>query len=202
MSESNGNGIGGAALAAAFVGAVFVWSGLRGRSVSTSIRSLLSGNNPGDTPQDQGIGSSTGIDTTVGTGLPTDAGYASQLGFVPSQGEAIVAYAAAQLGKPYVFATSGPNTFDCSGLTAAAYQSVGISIPHNSLLQWNTCTRVPEADLQPGDIIFYYALVSHCAIYAGNGQLIEASEPGVPIHQIPVYNNTRNPIKGYGRYTK
>lgn len=202
MSESQGNGIPAAPLIAAALGAVLLWSGVKGKSISQSFRSILEGQNPENATQVTAIvGSDTGPASPADPISTGNSVFNEQVPSGSNIGTTVVQYVEAQLGKPYVFATSGPNSFDCSGLTAAGYQAAGISIPHNSLLQWNTCQRVQEADLQPGDIIFYYDTVHHCAIYVGLGQLVEASEPGVPVHQIPVYNNAQNPIHGYGRYT-
>lgn len=199
MSESQGDGPGAGALLACAVGLVFLWSGVKGHSISSTFRSVIKGQNPSTDPIANAIQDPATSTALIPTGSAVDVTGAAALG-LDNVGDIVVAYAEQQLGKPYVFATSGPATFDCSGLTAAAYKAAGISIPHNSLAQWLACSKVAAADIQPGDIIFYYALVSHCAIYVGNGQLIEASEPGVPVHQIPVYNNTVNPIHGYGRF--
>lgn len=194
------NGINGAVIAAAFVGSILLWSGVRGKGISDSFRSVLSGNSPSNNPQVDSITDAS----TAGTVTTQSDDDEILTGSVPEDtsaiGAKVVQYAQAQLGKKYVFATHGPNTFDCSGLTSAAYASAGISIVPQSLVQWNTCIRLTEDQLQPGDLIFYYPTVHHVAIFVGNGQLIEASEPGVPVHQIPVYNDAQNPIKGYGRF--
>jgi len=86
--------------------------------------------------------------------------------------------AMAQRGKPYVWAASGPGSFDCSGLTAYAYKAAGISLPHSSALQSRTGQAVSRADLQPGDLVFFYSPVSHVGIYIGNGQMVHAPTSG------------------------
>ena len=89
-----------------------------------------------------------------------------------------MAYARKQLGDPYRFATAGPDSFDCSGLTSAAWKSVGVSLPRSSKAQSVAGTSVSRSSLQPGDLVFYYSPVSHVALYAGNGQIIHAPRPG------------------------
>jgi peptidoglycan DL-endopeptidase CwlO len=89
--------------------------------------------------------------------------------------------AMAQRGKPYVWAASGPGSFDCSGLTAYAYRAAGISLPHSSALQSTMGKAVSRADLQPGDLVFFYSPVSHVGIYIGNGQMVHAPTAGSPV---------------------
>jgi len=86
--------------------------------------------------------------------------------------------AMAQRGKPYVWAASGPGSFDCSGLTAYAYRAAGIELPHSSTLQSRMGQAVSRADLQPGDLVFFYSPVSHVGIYIGNGQMVHAPTTG------------------------
>ena len=86
--------------------------------------------------------------------------------------------AMAQRGKPYVWAASGPGSFDCSGLTAFAYKAAGIALPHSSAQQSRMGQAVARADLQPGDLVFFYSPVSHVGIYIGNGQMVHAPTSG------------------------
>ena len=67
----------------------------------------------------------------------------------------ILAYAEAQLGKPYVFGAAGPDAFDCSGLAMMAYRSAGIVIPRTSQAQWAYGRQVPASQVQPGDLVFF-----------------------------------------------
>jgi cell wall-associated NlpC family hydrolase len=90
-------------------------------------------------------------------------------------------YACQQIGKKYVFGAAGPSSFDCSGLTMAAWASVGVSMPHNALAQKGATARVAASALRPGDLVFYYADTHHVVIYVGNGWVVSASTYGVPI---------------------
>jgi peptidoglycan DL-endopeptidase CwlO len=91
---------------------------------------------------------------------------------------AAVAYARAQVGKPYCYGGSGPGCFDCSGLTMMAWQQAGVSLPHSSASQYNVGRRISASELQPGDLIFYYSPISHVSIYIGGGQRISATHTG------------------------
>ena len=89
--------------------------------------------------------------------------------------------ALAQLGDPYVWGGAGPDAFDCSGLTQYAYAAAGISLPHSSSMQSTMGVPVSRADLQPGDLLFFYSPVSHVGMYIGDGQMVHASTSGVPV---------------------
>lgn len=91
---------------------------------------------------------------------------------------AVVAYARAQVGKPYCYGGSGPGCFDCSGLTMMAWRQAGVSLPHSSASQYNVGRRVSAGELQPGDLIFYYSPISHVSVYIGGGQRISATHTG------------------------
>ncbi len=89
-----------------------------------------------------------------------------------------VRFAYAQLGKPYVFGAAGPDSYDCSGLTMAAWGAAGVNIGgHYTQWQWNATARVDRSQLQPGDLVFFYGL-GHVGIYVGNGMVIHAPQPG------------------------
>ncbi len=100
----------------------------------------------------------------------------------PTEAAAIaVRTALAQVGKPYVVGAAGPDGFDCSGLTQFAYAAAGISLPHSSRSQSGLGAPVSRADLQPGDLVFFYSPVSHVGMYIGNGQMVHASVSGRPV---------------------
>ncbi|SFC24598.1 C40 family peptidase [Klenkia taihuensis] len=100
----------------------------------------------------------------------------------PSEAAGVAIEAAlAQLGKPYVWGSSGPDGFDCSGLMQYAYAAAGISLPHSSRAQSGLGTPVSRAELQPGDLVFFYSPVSHVGMYIGNGQMVHASVSGRPV---------------------
>lgn len=92
-------------------------------------------------------------------------------------GAKLVAEAKKHLGKKYVWGATGPNTFDCSGLTQYCHKKLGISIPRTSLAQSNSGKSVSKSNLQMGDLMFWKttsAKVGHVGMYVGNGQFIHA----------------------------
>ena len=100
------------------------------------------------------------------------------------RGATVMKYAYAQIGDPYVFGASGPNSFDCSGLTMAAWSQVGVSMPHSAKQQYAKFPKVSKANLQPGDIVFFYSPISHNGLYAGNGMVVHAPQPGESVEKI------------------
>jgi peptidoglycan DL-endopeptidase CwlO len=97
----------------------------------------------------------------------------------PSSGAAAaIAYARAQIGKPYQWGASGPGSFDCSGLTMMAWAAGGVSLPHFSGAQYADTAHIPIADLEPGDLVFFGSDIHHVGLYIGNGQMIDAPDTG------------------------
>jgi cell wall-associated NlpC family hydrolase len=104
--------------------------------------------------------------------------------------------ALAQQGKPYVWGGAGPDSFDCSGLTQYAYAAAGITLPHSSSMQSTMGAPVAYADLQPGDLVFFYSPVSHVGMYIGNGQMVHAGTSGdvvkvIDLAYMPDFNSAR-----------
>ncbi|GAA2100809.1 C40 family peptidase [Microlunatus panaciterrae] len=97
------------------------------------------------------------------------------------KGATALAFARRQLGKPYRYGSAGPDAYDCSGLTGAAWAAAGVSLARTSQAQFGNGRPVSRSELQPGDLVFFYSGLSHVALYAGNGQVIHASRPGKPI---------------------
>ncbi|MCK1816126.1 NlpC/P60 family protein [Streptomyces sp. XM4011] len=99
-------------------------------------------------------------------------------GTYATKAQAAIAFAEAQIGKPYVWGATGPNSYDCSGLTQAAWREAGVQIPRVTWDQVNIGTKVAKSDLQPGDLVFFYSDISHVGLYIGGGQMIHAPKPG------------------------
>jgi cell wall-associated NlpC family hydrolase len=99
---------------------------------------------------------------------------------------AAVSYAYQKLGSPYVWGATGPNAFDCSGLVQAAYRSAGVSLPRTTYSQIDAGRRVSRSELLPGDLVFFYAGISHVGIYVGNGRMIHAPNPSAPVRVAPL----------------
>ena len=105
-----------------------------------------------------------------------------------SVGESILAAARSKIGSPYVWGATGPNAFDCSGLTTWAYNQVGKKIPRTSYGQAAEGQKVSRENLQPGDIVVFYSGASHVGIYAGNGKVVHALTQGTPLQEAPMDN--------------
>jgi len=93
--------------------------------------------------------------------------------YVAGKAGIAVRYAYNALGKPYEWAADGPGSYDCSGLTMAAWRAAGVQLPHNAEMQWHAMPHISRGSLKPGDLIFYNGL-GHVAIYVGSGKVIQA----------------------------
>ncbi|HVU73514.1 MAG TPA: NlpC/P60 family protein [Mycobacteriales bacterium] len=102
------------------------------------------------------------------------------------RGRAALQWALSQIGKPYVWAGAGPDSYDCSGLTMWAFAHVGISLPHSAAGQYGYGTHVSVSQLEPGDLVFFASggYIGHVGIYYGGGQMVDAPHTGstVGIH--------------------
>ena len=109
---------------------------------------------------------------------------------VPASGSAgaAVSYAMAQVGDAYVYGASGPDAFDCSGLTMASWAQAGVALPHSSSAQYGSGTPVSASDLQPGDLVFYYSPISHVGMYIGNGMIVHAANPSTGVAVAGLYS--------------
>jgi cell wall-associated NlpC family hydrolase len=96
-----------------------------------------------------------------------------------------VRFALAQVGKPYVFGAGGPDAYDCSGLTAAAWASAGVSLPHSAAMQFNYGRHVSFDELRPGDLMFFYQPIGHVTIYIGDGLMVSAPQSGENVSVVP-----------------
>jgi peptidoglycan DL-endopeptidase CwlO len=90
-------------------------------------------------------------------------------------------------GDPYVWGAAGPGEFDCSGLVVWAFAQEGISLPHYTGSLWNSGMHVSENDLEPGDLVFFFADISHVGIYIGNGLMVDAPSAGQVVQVQPVF---------------
>ncbi|GGX24182.1 C40 family peptidase [Streptomyces lomondensis] len=108
-----------------------------------------------------------------------DSGILEEIsGKATEQGKEAVAYATAQIGKPYQWGAEGPKSYDCSGLTSQAWISAGRGIPRTSQEQWKQLRHIDVRDMRPGDLIIYFDDASHVAMYVGDGAIVHAPRPG------------------------
>ena len=90
-------------------------------------------------------------------------------------------------GDPYVWGAAGPGQFDCSGLVVWAYAQEGIALPHYTGSLWNSGMHVARSDLEPGDLVFFGADISHVGIYVGDGMMIDAPDFGLTVRVEPIF---------------
>jgi peptidoglycan DL-endopeptidase CwlO len=90
----------------------------------------------------------------------------------------VVDYALRFLGAPYVWGGSSPSGFDCSGFTQYVYRHFDIYLPHSSSMQYAYGVNVSRADLQPGDLVFFYRPIHHVGVYIGGGKMVNAAGVG------------------------
>lgn len=112
-----------------------------------------------------------------------------------SGADAAIAFAAAQIGDPYRWGASGPDAWDCSGLTAGAWARGGKSLPHYSVAQFTGSTRITAAQLAPGDLVFWGSSsnpssIYHVGLYVGGGQMIHAPRTGRPVVRESIWSWT------------
>ncbi|MFG3583503.1 NlpC/P60 family protein [Streptomyces sp. NPDC047990] len=124
-------------------------------------------------------GTSSGTTGTSGTPA-TDSSYAAKAGKA-------VAFARAQIGKPYVWGATGPGSYDCSGLTQAVWKAAGVTLPRTTYDQVNAGTTVPLSAIEPGDLVFFYGDISHVGLYVGNGMMIHAPKPGAYVREESIF---------------
>jgi cell wall-associated NlpC family hydrolase len=103
-----------------------------------------------------------------------------------------ISFALGEVGKPYVWGATGPDSYDCSGLVLRAFQAAGINLPRVSRQQFYAGGHVPVEQAQPGDLLFYAtdpsdpATIHHVTLYLGDGQMVEAPYSGASVRVRPV----------------
>ncbi|MFE1192333.1 C40 family peptidase [Streptomyces olivaceoviridis] len=97
-----------------------------------------------------------------------------------------IAFARAQVGKPCVWGAAGPGSYDCAGLTQAAWKSAGVTLPRTAREQADAGTPVAPADARPGDLVFFHDDAGHVGLCTGDGMMIHAPRPGAYVREEPV----------------
>ncbi|TDD30758.1 NlpC/P60 family protein [Kribbella turkmenica] len=106
---------------------------------------------------------------------------------------AAIDFALDQLGDMYLWGGTGPNRWDCSGLTQGAWAKAGVYLPHYSVAQYEQVRHIDEDELRPGDLIFWSVdpddpgTIHHVGMYLGNGRMVHAPRSGKPVRIDSVY---------------
>lgn len=133
-----------------------------------------------------GSSRSSGAGTETGSSTP-DSSY-------DTKAEKALAFARAQIGKPYVWGATGPDSYDCSGLIQAAWKDAGVTLPRTTYDQVDAGTTVPVSQAQPGDLVFFYDELSHVGLYIGNGMMIHAPKPGAYVREESIFYDGESSI--------
>jgi cell wall-associated NlpC family hydrolase len=107
-----------------------------------------------------------------------------------------LAFARAQIGRPCLWGAAGPDAYDCSSLTQAAWKAAGVLLPRTAQEQSGAGALVPLTDIRPGDLIFFYDSIDHVGLYTGNGLMIHAPSPGTPIREESIFYAGSAAIRG------
>jgi cell wall-associated NlpC family hydrolase len=114
-----------------------------------------------------------------------------------TKGEKALAYAKKQLGDRYVYGGTGPNGWDCSGLSMKAWKAAGVNLPHSAGKQYRIGKKISKSNLRNGDLVCFYRGIGHVGVYAGNGKVIHAPHPGKKVSYIKMsympYMGARRP---------
>ncbi len=133
-------------------------------------------------------GGSTGVGGNGGGGGGDNGGGGNGGGSPSSRARIAVAYALAQVGDSYVAGADGPSSFDCSGLTMAAWRRAGVSLPHYSYSQYAVTQHISRSELRPGDLLFYFGSgAHHVSMYIGGGMMVSASNPRAGVEIIAAW---------------
>ncbi|MGJ3224849.1 C40 family peptidase [Micromonospora aurantiaca (nom. illeg.)] len=124
------------------------------------------------------------------------AGCPTVTGVIGTAAQTAIRVACQQVGDPYVWGATGPDGFDCSGLTQYAYKAAGISLTHFTGAQWNEGTPVSRAEARPGDLVFFKSDLSHMGLYLGSGLMVHAPRTGKLIQVSPI---SIMPLAGFRR---
>ncbi len=108
---------------------------------------------------------------------------------------AVLAYAYAQLGKPYQWGGAGPSSFDCSGLAMRAWEAAGVSLGHSTVSQQDSGRRVSMSNLQPGDLVFWGSPAYHVGIYVGGGRVLDAPHTGTDVQIQSIWGNPSGAVR-------
>ncbi|SEG99949.1 NlpC/P60 family protein [Nonomuraea solani] len=133
---------------------------------------------------------------TLKTGDPNSVGV-KYTGPASGNAREALQFAFAQVGKPYRYGATGPDSFDCSGFTQAAWRAAGVQLPRTTYTQWSwgARRRISLEAIQPGDLLFSKGL-GHMGMYAGNGRMVHSPQTGDVVKIVNLDDYWRNRLVG------
>jgi cell wall-associated NlpC family hydrolase len=137
--------------------------------------------------QETSTGAATETNTSTGTAAETTTTTTVEDSTYASKAAKALTFARAQIGKPYVWGATGPGSYDCSGLTQAAWKAAGVDLPRTTYDQVTAGTTIPLTSARPGDLIFFYDNIGHVGLYIGNGMMIHAPKPGAYVREESIF---------------
>ncbi|MFJ5155233.1 C40 family peptidase [Streptomyces sp. NPDC088353] len=137
----------------------------------------------------QGDGAVPGVSSGVFPGRTSGPAQATRA-------DQALAFAREQIGKPYVWGAAGPGSYDCSGLTQAAWKAAGVTLPRAARDQAHAGTAVPLSEARPGDLVFFafFGDADHVGLYAGDGVMIHAPRPGGRVREESVHHDGESAV--------
>jgi cell wall-associated NlpC family hydrolase len=134
----------------------------------------------------EGFGTDSAVQAPSLAGLLAAMAGAGGTGYDEARAQKAIEAAYAELGKPYEWGAVGPDGFDCSGLMQHAWGEAGVMLPRTSQEQADAGQSVPLSEIEPGDLVIYFAGRTHVGMYVGDGLVIHAPHPGAPVRFAPV----------------
>ena len=175
---------------AAKVDAAYPWATAQvqaQRTAGTTITAAASGIGAGGSISVGAPAPSGNASLTVGAPSVSPGGVAAAATGRPvPDSEGAINFARAQIGKPYVWGATGPDSYDCSGLVMMAFKSIGVQVPRNTVDMVNQLPAVAPAAIQRGDLVFPNGN-DHVILWLNDGTIIESPEPGYTVHQRSAY---------------
>jgi len=120
----------------------------------------------------------------AGSGESSDGSTPVYDGEASGNARTAIDFAYGKIGVPYQWGGTGPDGYDCSGLTQAAWSAAGVSIPRTTYDQYELPNSVAREDLQPGDIIFFFPDLGHNGLYVGDGKMVHAPSSGSTVSEV------------------
>lgn len=139
-----------------------------------------------------------GVNTVSNSSSSSSGGGATYDGPATGNAKTALDFAFEQVGKPYIWGGTGPNGYDCSGLTQAAWAQAGVSLPRVSQDQFYAGQRVSWDNLQAGDLLFFYdsSAPTHVGMATGDGRMVHASTSSKPIGVVDLTSYYRDSFVG------